>query len=711
MSIFKDNAPKYFELGLAPIPLNGKVPVIKNWAVWNTRPMTDEELDWLIDEFPNANVGVLTGTKFIGLDIDTNDIRVLHSAPLSPIIRRGSNKSGFISLFNVKSDLGNIVQGEFPIEVLGLGRQIAMAPSIHPDTKEVYSLIGDEDIYHMNFDELPVLTQADIDKLRKVCNMYGIKSKRARKNDLESGTREACLTDVGRNNRLSCIAYAMACDGVDPDEGAERLLETDIREHDIPWFSDKTEPHRGKDPLKAATRMFERAIKSATKKGDRIVHEFTGEVDVSQLKPSSPPRDPEAAFPQPRGVMKMFVDYCELSSRGRQDRLGLGASIALMGAICSNRYRTEIGGFDVWPNVYVMNLAGSGRGKEPGQRAIRELLLETTLIGSAGYKSASSIVSGLIDQQERVDVIDEFSTLIRAMSSSDDFKSDIVELLNQLFSSSSSHFLGTTSATKGKGEGACWNPCVSILGSLAASSLKGAANKAMASKGLLPRFLVFWQKELGEFKPRAPEAKAEKFKDLHRWVRKILSTPKIVHPDSQQINLLEPRGLDKTTRYLPLLIPATDHAEKYFEELSRLYFDEGKLDEDAFESAFKNRFMEHTAKLALMDTVSLGLAEIGVENIEWAHAVVRAQWAETKDLYELVMADNKGHEKMLRILKFFEKNPKHRYTLGELPSKNKGDYLPSRERKDILNDLVDQGKLVMETSPTNKATKYYRLNA
>lgn len=699
MGIFKNNAEKYFDLGIPVIPLGGKIPKISGWQEWCSREQTINEVDYLVDNYPKSNIGAPLGTWAIALDIDADDAEVERACPYSPLRRVG--KKGFVLFFHKDSEIKNTPQTQYPVEVLAAGRQVVLPPSIHPESKQEYRWDCVEDIFQFDLNELPKLTAAQLEQIFKVCERRKIYSKK-RIVDLGDPNNRAVLTDVGRHNRLIKISYAMACNLKPEDEAVKELIELDKKEHEIPWFSDKTEPHGGKNPEDIARKMFQRAVKAATKRGDLLP---VGELDLSALKVLAPAAKASTAFPAPRGIMKLFVDYCELTSVGRQDRLGLGGAISLMSGICSNRFRTILNGYDVWPNTYVINLAHSGFGKETSQRALRRLLFDSGLIGSAAYKSGSSIVMGLPEQQERIDIIDECSALLKSMTSKDDYKAEIVEILSQLFSASSDHYLGMTSVGSGKGFGATWNPCVNILGSTTPQGFRSSVSRDMAAKGLLPRFMLFWQKDVGEFKELNARSADTVFQELRKCVRKILSIPKPVHHESTQENLLEPNGIDKTVRYDPILIPASNGAEKLFKELSRKYFDEGKRDGESFESAFKNRFTQNTAKLSLLDTVSQGFDEISVDSLEWAHDVIKAQWDESRELYELASAENKNHEDILRCMNIIRKNPYMSKSAFYLATR----WLNKRQRTDIINELVETGFITLEQSPLNKRSLFLRM--
>jgi hypothetical protein len=686
--IFASFAERYFEAGFSVIPLNGKVPIVSGWDIWADKEQTIDELEYLIDRYPNANIGAVLGFHFSALDIDTDDERILRAIPYSPIRRKG--QKGVVSLFK-KSPIANRPGSRFPIEFLNHKRQIVLPPSIHPLTNEPYIWTGDSDISDLS--EVPEITLQQIETLERLCEKHKIFSKtRTMKTD---GEESVCLTDAGRNNRLVNIAYAMACDDTDKEEAVERLLSVDKKEHDIPWFTDKTEPHRGKNPRLIAVKMYDRAVKSAKKRGD-VTQPLTIEFNPNSKPIVNPP------VPSPRGFMKIFQDYCNAISDGNQDALGLGGAVALMGALTSNKFRSTSRQYDVWPNVYVINLAHSGFGKETPQKAIEEILGDTDLLGTGNYKSGSSIIAGIEKQRERLDVIDECAMILDAMGSSDGWKKEMSDILSSLWSDSSGRFLGHSSKDAGDKAGACWNPCVNILGSTTPHGFKRSVTKDIAEKGLLPRFMIFWQKDIGEFKSEFDTKRTESLlNELKRFSRIFISTPKREY--STQQNLLEPGN----ERWNPDVIPMTQGAMRLITDIRKETFYDTKGEPESFEVAFRNRFAQHTAKLALLDALSQSLAEITVDSIEWAHNVVKWQWTNVKELYELATADNEHEKEYLTVLKKIEargmiKNWELRRLKGICG-------IPQWKFKQIMEQMVESGNVeVVKVTEGGRPAKVYK---
>ncbi len=148
MTIFSSEAPHYWAKGLPAIPLipNEKRPAIPRWQLFaDAKPTADEQRVWL-DTFPNGNIGLPMGPSagLVAIDIDTDDEKVLRVLdqilPPTPWVRVG--KKGMVRIYRYTNERTTRIKqstGEMICEILSKGTQIALPPSIHPDTKRPYT--------------------------------------------------------------------------------------------------------------------------------------------------------------------------------------------------------------------------------------------------------------------------------------------------------------------------------------------------------------------------------------------------------------------------------------------------------------------------------------------------------------------------------------------------------------------------------------------
>lgn len=681
------------ENGYIPLPCayKSKRPIVKDWS--QLRPTADDCMGW--DKQTNLNIGVLCGSAsgIVALDIDTDDKEILNSLPQSSVVRRG--KKGEVRFFRV--DSSTVVKTEhLPlVDVIGDGGQVILPPSIHPEGMS-YVWLTEDTLYNTTAKDLPLF---DHNLVRTIINSKVPES----------------LVVGGRNNQLKKIASAMFGRGCAAEEIAQELYKYDVLYHSKRLFNDASDGFKStneKQTLLNALKFTFSIGRSLIDNGMVNIITNDGQVIIDinddKIKP-----DPEkiSKYPEPRGIMKKFIDYCELKSSGNQDCIALGGAISLMSILASNKFATKVTrDRTTCPNTYILNIAPSGWGKETPQNTLNDLLSESNLLGSGSYKSGTSIMMNLPEQQERLDIIDECSSLLKVMSGKESYQSEVVDILSSLYSKAQSKFTGVTSVVNGKNFGACYNPHVSILGSTTPNGFQVSVNREMASKGLLPRFFLFRQHSLGAYKP-APENSdhIKLYEELTDFVKSFLELGKII-PDGFTKPVVdfgkknakgEVDNVSEGSPYVPRIVQFTNDALDYWVSIEKEYHEEKSMNADSFESAFYGRFAEQTAKLALLDSLSLGRDRIEVDSVAWGIELIKAQWENSKSLYEIANSENRTESTYLKVLQIIKR-------AGFISKKDlikQTRTLLAKERNQVIESLVDSGDILVKHIGTAGRTK------
>lgn len=145
--IFGAYAPMYYAKGLPVIPLYAreKKPIPQAWQRYYDHPVEPEQQSAWINQFPDANMGVVLGPQsgIVMLDIDSEDQTIIsliqQLVPASPWQRIG--KKGMVLAFKftgLKTFRIKNTSGETICELLSSRTQVVLPPSIHPDTQMPY---------------------------------------------------------------------------------------------------------------------------------------------------------------------------------------------------------------------------------------------------------------------------------------------------------------------------------------------------------------------------------------------------------------------------------------------------------------------------------------------------------------------------------------------------------------------------------------------
>ena len=139
---FATAAPTLRDLGLLVMPLAGKTPTVRGWRQW--KGLSQQAIKTLSQQFPSANIGIITGELSRVTIIDVDDLSLLPMAlnrfgrtPLQ--IRSGSRTSVHLYYRFAGEGCPNIRQREgLRIDVKGEGGFVVSPPSLHPDTGAAY---------------------------------------------------------------------------------------------------------------------------------------------------------------------------------------------------------------------------------------------------------------------------------------------------------------------------------------------------------------------------------------------------------------------------------------------------------------------------------------------------------------------------------------------------------------------------------------------
>lgn len=180
--IFGNEAPKFWTRNLPVIPLNGKVPIFKNWQGNLGGIPNEKKQRELIAAHPTNNLGMLLGVSFGEGEIltapDVDDDRLvrlmLQLLGLNRTERRvvlaGKRGKKGVTIFaralkSLKSTIIKGVGGLGNIDFLAAGKMTVMPPSIHPDTRKPYEVYG-KSLLEVDFVDLPEITDRHVKLLK-----------------------------------------------------------------------------------------------------------------------------------------------------------------------------------------------------------------------------------------------------------------------------------------------------------------------------------------------------------------------------------------------------------------------------------------------------------------------------------------------------------------------------------------------------------------
>jgi putative DNA primase/helicase len=143
----KDAALKYLDYGWSVIPIRPchKEPLIP-WALYQRRKPREKKVRWWFEQWPDANVGVVTGvvSGIIALDVDPGaDLSGKH-IPITPRVKTGRGEHFIFK--HPGFDVPNAVKIAPGLDVRGDGGYIVAPPSTHPNGKQYEWIVSPEEV-------------------------------------------------------------------------------------------------------------------------------------------------------------------------------------------------------------------------------------------------------------------------------------------------------------------------------------------------------------------------------------------------------------------------------------------------------------------------------------------------------------------------------------------------------------------------------------
>lgn len=657
---WSDISNQYIEKGISVIPVNGKVPQLENWPRWCSE----------LPEKPvlvrgQTGVGACLGpaSNLVAVDIDTDDPKILNLVPPSPVVRRG--KKGEVRFFQYSKDIVSRTYQAWGIEILSIGRQVVLPPSIHPETKKPY-IWTQNNLLDFDLDHLPHLDLSFIQNFNAVEPLVH-------------------TTIAGRHNKLKDIACAILTRGEPVEFAAKEIYLHDKEFHNPRWFTDQTDKWKAKNEAEA----------------QRYATQFATEISLSLLRQhvTDPILDMESltgekentleyktfeikSYPEPQGLLK---DICELiieSSYTEVPNMALGSAISIFSVILGNRYSFE----DVKSNAFCLLLAESGAGKKFGISVARSLLGDLGLIGSADYLSSQAISSSLSDHCVRLDVSDEFSKILKLVKDGNAWQAAIPQDLCRLWSASVDGFdKPVVKADGGKEKkdkedsSRIHNPFISILSATTLAEFRESIGKGAFTSGFMPRFLLFMDKQSPHIKVRLNQHKiAELKKTCLRFIDQFLRAGKAAE---------DMLGASASIEY-------SIHSEAIdmFDSQMVSYYMESLAEEAESMKSMLNRAREYYKKLALIHSASRldKDAKITKEDLVWAAKIIETSLHNSRQFVAEAGSENLQHSQKERIYGMILTMPG--ITKNILTRKTQflnGD----KHRQNIIQDLLEAKRI------------------
>ncbi len=206
----------------------------------------------------------------------------------------------------------------------------------------------------------------------------------------------------------------------------------------------------------------------------------------------------------PDGVLKSFAKFTENTEIPAI--FSLWVAISTVSACLGRDCFVDFGHFVIYPNMYVVLVAGSAKCRKstsiaagrkfmenvnPKIKMLSQKMTPEALIGALSGMTAET-TSIILNEAEGILVVDELATLIDRNA----FKTGMIPVLTKLFDCEDFHY-----ETRGRGIEDIRNPCLSILGGSTIEWIKESIPLAAIGGGFTSRVVFVFKDSFGRLVP------------------------------------------------------------------------------------------------------------------------------------------------------------------------------------------------------------------
>lgn len=690
--IFEEWAKAYIRKGYSPIPdkYGKKMPAIKGWSDYCYRQPTDEEVKSWCNNLTESNIAICMGpaSGIIALDVDADDQEILDIImpllPESPVVKVGAK--GETRFFRYTGESTDILKfnGKVVVEILSAGKKTTIPPSLHTNGSN-YKWTGSS-LLETDPNSLPILPPM----------LFGHLQSKLKLAFPDANNVAFNKTVSGRNDALSSLCGTLIGENKTVDEVIRELIKFDEAEHEVPLFSDPDE-QRHTEPYTNALNFYANHLASINTRRFRDSKEYEipamqtvadleklKEVRLGKLQNKEKLKKSNIELPPAQGVIKNIYETILNNSWVKQPDLAFGASLALMSTLVSRKIVFQ----GMSPNLYVLNIAPSGAGKDAPQQMIKNILMDIqadSLLGAGDYVSDASLMNSLEHQPVRLDIMDEAGGILRTVNSSkSEYAGKMADVLAELYTTSNGKYLGRATA-EGK-KGGCYRPNVNILASTTPTGFSEGVSIKAIEKGLMGRFLTF----IGN-----PQQKAERlrtFPTISPHTRECLRWWFAFNPQDYDVTSNEIAGIPQN--YVEL--KATPGAENRLDEIFQ-YFDDLRISSKASapELPIIARLYQQMVKLVILHAASrssMRLPEIDVVDVEFGHKTILYYFENIKEIISRYIFNNQQEREAGKVLNIIRDLKE--VTKTELYQQTRS--LTKRQREAIIEDLIESDQIIRD---------------
>lgn len=375
----------------------------------------------------------------------------------------------------------------------------------------------------------------------------------------------------------------------------------------------------------------------------------------------------------PPGFLGTLVEYMEETAEYSYPEFFLAASLSLLATISGRKVQDYRG---TRPNLFCVSIGPSGCGKNHARKIVQRILAHTNLEGPEKFTAGSAIVTALSKSPSLLCQIDEIGLYLKAACSerAPAHLKSVIDTLMTGFTSSDLLWKPTGYANDDNTK-TVDQPNLCIHGTTTSESFFSGISGNEIASGFMGRLLIFLSPgcsyaEQKDFELRPIPERISNFVDA--WQSKTCGFGNVseLSPDPQVIKI------------------APEAKERIRGHIAGI--SQKRIGEHSIDAAIWSRASEKTSKLALLHAISRTSSTIELEDVDWSIAVVNFLTRRMVVLIKGNVASTDHERKIQRILRIVADAGN---VIAAQDLTRKTQWLPSKERAEILNQLKESGSL------------------
>lgn len=682
MHLYKEYVDEFTEAGLSVIPdkFMMKTPAIKSWSDYCKRKPTQEEIDSWKESFDSSNISVCLGeaSGIVALDMDATDPEIAELitkfAPKSPVEKVGSK--GWTRFFRWHPTLNTDIlkyNGEVMVELLSNGKKTTIPPSVHPNG-ETYKWT-DKSLTDVSIQELPALPPS-------VLPFLGQKIR-----ELKGGEAPSYNKIInGRNDALTKFTSELINDKIPLGEAVKKLIKFDEDNHETPLFTDTSE-FRHTEAFTNALTLYTNCLNSfngkryqANKEYETPIIPETVEVTPGKQKSECQKSYDNPELPKPEGVLAVIMNYILVNSYIEQPAFAFSAALSILATLSGRKFEFE----GVAPNLYILNVAPSGSGKNAPQEKLKDILIDIKcehLLGAGDYVSDASLMDSLPESPVRLDIVDEAGGMLKSVNRGGaTYNGKMADILAELYTSSTSIFLGRQTAMGHKGRSI--RPNVNLLCSTTPTGLAEGVSVTAIEKGLMGRFLVFQ----GFY-----NKKARRVENVTRLGKDAVNSLITLAGYQPKKGTVEIAGISQDITVIEKTDAANKMLQQVFEEFDTLRV-ESEHDDKLL--PIISRLYQQTLKITMLHAISRNIYKepiVDVRDVEFGYLTIKYYFHTIKEVIKQSIFSSTTEENTQKVLNAINRNNEEGITKRQL--RNRTRFLNKKQRDLIMEELIESGEV------------------